>query len=110
GGWGGGLVKAIRGGGPFSLIVRQVELPKQPAWGGPSWPVQNRPVELVALAGQVVSGERLMGITPTCTPSQQLPPPVGTSSYALRPRGFLVQPAVRTADALGEAEAAGHLC
>src|SRR5262245_16696967 len=40
---------------PVSVMVRQVELPKQPAWGAASWPVQNRPTELVVLAGPVVS-------------------------------------------------------
>jgi hypothetical protein len=72
----GTFVKTIPAGEPFSLIVRQAVLPKQPAWVPPSWPVQNRPVELVALAGPVVSGETLMGITPKCEPSQQLPPPI----------------------------------
>src|SRR5262249_34706034 len=39
---------------PFSLIWRQVVLPKQPTWVPASWPVQNRPTELVVLAGPVV--------------------------------------------------------
>src|SRR5262245_50408392 len=60
---------------PVSLIWRQVVLPKQPAWVPPSWPVQNRPSELVVLAGPVVSGERVTLIGPTCPPSQQPPPP-----------------------------------
>jgi hypothetical protein len=57
---------------PFSVIVTQRALPKQPAWG---WPVQKMPFAAVTLAVPVESGERLMGITPTCEPSQQLPPP-----------------------------------
>src|SRR5215468_2060912 len=57
---------------PFSVMVRQAGLPKQPACG---WLGQNRPVAFVALAVLVVSGERLMGITPTCEPSTQAPPP-----------------------------------
>src|SRR5262249_32595054 len=60
---------------PFSLFVRQVVLPKQPTWVPVPWPVQNRPTELVVLAGPVVSGERLTPIAPTCPPSQQAPPP-----------------------------------
>ena len=58
---------------PVSLIVRQAELPKQPAW---TWLVQKMPLALVALAPVVPSGERSMGITLRCKPSQQLPPPV----------------------------------
>src|SRR5215468_11373480 len=57
---------------PVSLIVRQAELPKQPAV---VWPVQKMPLALLALAPVVPSGERVTEITPTCEPSQQLPPP-----------------------------------
>src|SRR5215475_7187437 len=57
---------------PVSLIVRQAVLPKQPA---PVWPVQKMPLALLALAPVVPSGERVTEITPTCEPSQQLPPP-----------------------------------
>jgi len=71
----GTFVKSIPAGEPVSLIVRQAVLPKQPAWVPASWPVQNRPTELVVLAGPVVSGERLTPIGPTCPPSQQAPPP-----------------------------------
>jgi hypothetical protein len=71
----GTFLKSIPAGEPFSVIVRQAVLPKQPAWTPPSWLGQNRPVELVALAGPVVSGERVRPITPTCPPSQQGPPP-----------------------------------
>jgi hypothetical protein len=60
---------------PRSVIVRQ-DSPnaptKQPA---NLWPGQKRPPGSVALAVAVVSGERSMGITPVCTPSQQKPPP-----------------------------------
>jgi hypothetical protein len=69
------FVRTCPAGEPVSLIVRQAVLPKQPAWGPPSWPVQNRPVELVVLAGPVVSGARVTPIGPTCPPSQQAPPP-----------------------------------
>src|SRR5262245_546537 len=58
---------------PDSVMVRQAVLPKQPTWV--PWPVQNRPVELVVLAGPVVSGESVTSIAPTCPPSQQAPPP-----------------------------------
>src|SRR5262245_11144716 len=57
---------------PFSVMVTHAGLPKQP---GLIWPGQKRPVAFVALAVLVVSGERLMGITPTCEPSRQAPPP-----------------------------------
>jgi hypothetical protein len=69
------FVRTCPAGEPASLIVRQVVLPKQPWWGPVPWPGQNRPVELVVLAGPVVSGERLIAIAPTCAPSQQAPPP-----------------------------------
>src|SRR5262245_61100226 len=75
----GTFVRSWPAGEPFSLIWRQAVLPKQPAWVPPSWPVQNRPTELVVLAGPVVSGEseRVTGkIGPTCPPSQQAPPPL----------------------------------
>src|SRR5262245_17533029 len=71
----GTFVRSCPAGEPFSLIWRQAVLPKQPAWIPPSWPVQNRPTELVVLAGPVVSGERVTKIGPTCPPSQQAPPP-----------------------------------
>src|SRR5262249_18979945 len=58
---------------PVSLIVRQAPLPKQPAV---PWPVQKMPLALLALGGGGPSGERVTAITPTCEPSQQLPPPV----------------------------------
>jgi hypothetical protein len=60
---------------PVSVMVRQAVLPKQPTWVPVPWPVQNRPTELVVLAGPVVSGERVTPIGPTCPPSQQAPPP-----------------------------------
>jgi hypothetical protein len=63
---------------PFSVIVTQVVLPKQPA----CWPVQKMPFAAVTLRVPVSSGERLMPITPTCEPSQQLPPP-GVQGQAL---------------------------
>src|SRR5262245_37427447 len=71
----GTFVKTVPAGEPVSVIVRQVVLPKQPAWGPPSWPVQNRPTELVVLAGPVVSGERVTPNAKTRPPSQQAPPP-----------------------------------
>src|SRR5262249_11876632 len=52
---------------PFSVIVRQAGLPKQPAV---TWSGQKRPPASVALAGPGGSGERAMPITPTCGPSQ----------------------------------------
>src|SRR5262249_51341487 len=61
-------------GVPLSLIVRQAVLPKQPTCAA-VWPGQKRPPGSVLLAVPVVSGERLTAITPTCAPSQQLPPP-----------------------------------
>src|SRR5215831_20634850 len=56
---------------PVSVIVRQSVLPKQPTWVPVPWPVQNRPVAMLVLAGPVVSGERVTAIGPTCEPSQQ---------------------------------------
>src|SRR5262249_14595086 len=61
-------------GVPLSLIVRQAVLPEQPTCPA-IWRVQKRPPGSVLLAVPVVSGERLTAITPTCAPSQQLPPP-----------------------------------
>src|SRR5262249_12033699 len=60
---------------PVSVMVRQAVLPKQPTWVPVPWPVQNRPAELVVLAGPVVSGESVTPSAPTCPPSQQAPPP-----------------------------------
>src|SRR5262245_8625654 len=71
----GTFVRTCPAGEPFSLIVRQLVLPKQPAWVPASWPVQNRPSALVVLAGPVVSGGRGTPIPPTCPPYQQAPPP-----------------------------------
>jgi len=71
----GTFVKTCPAGEPVSLIWRQVVLPKQPWWVPASWPVQNRPTELVVLAGPVVSGESVTPSAPTCPPSQQAPPP-----------------------------------
>src|SRR5262245_23420486 len=68
---------------PFSLIVRQAGLPKQPGFVA-SWPGQNWPVAFVALAVPVVSGERLTPIGPTCAPSQQLPPVTVQGQLQLR--------------------------
>src|SRR5262249_54569181 len=58
---------------PGPVIGRRAELPKQRA---APWPVQKMPLALLALAPVVPSGERVTAITPTCEPSQQLPPPV----------------------------------
>src|SRR5262249_51017888 len=56
---------------PFSVMVRQAGLPKQPACG---WLGQNRPVAFVALAALGVRGGRLMGSAPAREPSTQAPP------------------------------------
>src|SRR5215831_1763912 len=71
-------------GTPFSVMVRHAVLPKQPTV---CWLVQNAPVAFVSLAVPVVSGVRLTEITPTCEPSQQLPPPAvqGQASAAQPP-------------------------
>ena len=61
-------------GVPFSVMVRQVSLPKQPAWSGP-WPGHRSPAGSVSEATPVVSGERSTGIAPMCEPSMQRPPP-----------------------------------
>jgi hypothetical protein len=78
---------------PFSVIVRHAVLPKQPN-ACPLvllWPGQKFPVELLLLAVPVVSGERLMGITPARAPSQQLSPAVQGQLQ----RNWQVSPAVR---------------
>src|SRR5262245_18952555 len=71
----GTFVRTCPAAEPFSLIWRQVVLPKQPTWVPVPWPVQNRSAELVVLARPVVSGERVTPSAPTCPPSQQAPPP-----------------------------------
>src|SRR5262245_22188841 len=71
----GTFVRTCPAAEPFSLIWRQVVLPKQPTWVPVPWPVQNRPTELVVLTGPVLSGERVTPSAPTCPPSQQGPPP-----------------------------------
>src|SRR5215475_6286872 len=68
----GTFVRTVPAAAPFSVIVTQVSLPKQPAL---SWPVQKTPPGSVALAVPVVSGERLTEIMPRCEPSQHWPPP-----------------------------------
>src|SRR5262245_20941042 len=67
----GAFVRSVPPGEPFSVIVRQSVLPKQPTWVPVLWPGQNRPVAMLVLAGPVVSGERVTAIGPTCAPSQQ---------------------------------------
>src|SRR5262249_4131139 len=64
-------------GAPFSVIVRQAVLPKQPNMCPPEllWPGRKLPPGSVLLAVPVVSGERLTWITPTCEPSRHAPPP-----------------------------------
>jgi len=57
---------------PFSVIVRQAALPKQPAW---VWLGQKSPPAFVDVAVPVVSGDRFTLITPTCEPSMHWPPP-----------------------------------
>src|SRR5262249_12014466 len=71
----GTFVRTCPAAEPFSLIWRQVVLPKQPTWVPVPWPVQNRPAELAVLGGRGVSGERVTPSAPTCPPSQQAPPP-----------------------------------
>src|SRR5262245_47621903 len=67
----GTFVRSVPPGVPFSVIVRQAVLPKQPTWVPVLWPVQNRPVPTLVLAGPVVSGESVTPSGPTCEPSQQ---------------------------------------
>src|SRR5262245_16568145 len=67
----GTFVRSVPPGVPFSVIVRQAVLPKQPTWVPVLWPVQNRPVPMLVLAGPVVSGESVTPSGPTCEPSQQ---------------------------------------
>src|SRR5262245_20235989 len=64
-------------GAPFSVIVRQVSLPKHPNLCPLTllWPGQKFPFGSVLLAVPVVSGERLTLIGPTCEPSRHAPPP-----------------------------------
>src|SRR5262249_60369669 len=64
-------------GGPAPRMLRQLVAPKQPNRSplGLVGPGQKFPVALFLVEVPVWSGERLMPITPTCEPSQQLPPP-----------------------------------
>src|SRR5262249_15255791 len=71
----GTFVRTCPAGEPFSLIWRQVELPKQPAWGAASWAVRNGPPDLVWAAGRGVGGGSLPQTPRPGPPSQQAPPP-----------------------------------
>jgi len=57
---------------PFSVIVRQAALPKQPAC---VWLGQKRPPAFVDVAVPVVNGDRFTAMAPTWEPSMQAPPP-----------------------------------
>src|SRR5262245_43957406 len=58
---------------PFSVIVRQAGLPKQPS-NPNNWPEQKRPLPLLTLGEPLLSGERLTAIASARAPSQHKPP------------------------------------